>query len=286
MHQYFDKAHFFLLKQKSTTIIFGALILVGGLGWLDYASGYEINFLFIYLFPIALTVGYVNLGVSHAIAVLSIAVWVISNQWAGEEYTSAGILFWNALIQLVIFSTFVVLLNELKTSIAYKKTLAHTDSLTNLNNSSEFHRFVQMEIHRAQRYKSSFAVAYLDLDSFKQVNDKLGRVVGDYLLHYIAQSIKKILRKTDFTARIGGDEFAVLFPEIDEMGAKRAVEKMRDYLANKMTQNQTGVTFSIGIAYFPVPPSYSAEELIKKAEQLMVQAKMQGKNKVVFKQMK
>lgn len=285
MRPYFGKVHLLLLKQKSITIILGALIMVGVLGWLDYDSGHEITFLFFYIFPIALTVIYVNLVASHAIIALSIAVWVISNQQAGEEYTSEAIRFWNVLVQLVTFSMFAVLLNVLKISIAHKKTLAHTDSFTNLIDRSEFYRFVQMEIHRAQRYHSSFAVAYLDIDSFKHVNDKLGHAVGDYLLHYIAQSIKNSLRKTDLIARIGGDEFAVLFPEIDEKGAYRAVEKMRDYLANKMTQNQTSVTFSIVIAYFPTSPSYSVVELFIKAKQLMVKAKMQGKESIVFKQM-
>jgi diguanylate cyclase len=119
-----------------------------------------------------------------------------------------------------------------------------------------------------------FAVdSYIDIDSVKQVNNKLGHAAGDYLLRYIARSMKKMLRKTDFIARMGSDEFTVLFPEIDEKGVKRATEKLREYLANKMTQNQTDVTFSVEIACFLTSPQYSAEELVKKAYNLMAQAK-------------
>jgi diguanylate cyclase (GGDEF)-like protein len=225
------------------------------------------------------------MGTSFAITALCVAVWVFSNQWMGEGYSSEAISIWNTFIQLATFSIFAILLNELKNTISHKKALVYTDSLTGLNNRREFCRYLQMEIYRAQRYNSPFAVAYIDINSFKLINDKLGHAAGDYLLHYIGQSMKNSLRKTDFVARTGGDEFAVLFPEIDEKGAQCAMGKLREYLANKMTQDQTSVTFSMALAHFPVAPHYSAEELIKKAEQLMLQAKMQRKDGVVFKQM-
>ncbi|NTW09568.1 MAG: GGDEF domain-containing protein [Anaerolineaceae bacterium] len=176
-----------------------------------------------------------------------------------------------------------LLVSELKFVISREQTISRTDFLTGLNNRREFNRIAELEILRANRHKHHFAVAYIDLDLFKDVNDKLGHAAGDELLRSIAQIMRHTLRKTDVIARMGGDEFAILLSEVDGKGAKRAIEKVQERMLDKMKQDNTGVTFSIGLVYYTRPPK-SAEELLRGADNLMFRAKMHGKNKIVFEQ--
>lgn len=283
MRNLFGKLDSYFSELHGSIIIAISLVLVALLGWLDYLSGFEASFSFFYLIPIFLSALYTNVRFSLMITAVSILAWAFSNILAGQTHSSALILYWNALIRLGTFSMIALLVNELKFVITREQTISRTDFLTGLNNRREFNRVAQLEIMRAGRHKHHFAVAYIDLDLFKDVNDRLGHAAGDELLQTIAQIMRNTLRKTDVIARMGGDEFAILLTEIDGKGAKRAIEKVQERLLDKMSQDQTGVTFSIGLVYYTRPPK-SAEELLRGADNLMYRAKVHGKNKIVFEQ--
>ncbi len=158
--------------------------------------------------------------------------------------------------------------------------MALYDALTNLPNRLLFSDRLQSALYRASREQSQFAVLYLDLDKFKQVNDDAGHAVGDLLLQQAAERIKHAVRNSDTVARFGGDEFVVLLEHIDErVMAQTVAEKVR--LALNLPFALAGKQFyvypSIGISVFP---SHGKDEkqLLIAADRAMYQAKNAGGN--------
>jgi diguanylate cyclase (GGDEF)-like protein len=122
-------------------------------------------------------------------------------------------------------------------------------------------------------------VAYLDLDNFKEVNDRFGHSRGDSLLRLVAATIRTNLRKTDMVARLGGDEFALLLPETGYEPAAAVLRKIHQLLLGKMQRCGYPVTCSIGAVTF-LRPAESVEELIKRADACMYAAKRGGKDRM------
>jgi diguanylate cyclase (GGDEF)-like protein/PAS domain S-box-containing protein len=160
--------------------------------------------------------------------------------------------------------------------------IALFDVLTNLPNRLLFSDRLQSALYRASREQLQFAVLYLDLDKFKQVNDDAGHAVGDLLLQQAAERIKHAVRSCDTVARFGGDEFVVLLEHIDELSTAHAVaEKVR--LALNAPFALAGVQFyvypSIGISVFPAQ-GLDEKQLLLEADRAMYRAKNAGGNQV------
>jgi diguanylate cyclase (GGDEF)-like protein len=119
------------------------------------------------------------------------------------------------------------------------------------------------------------------LDNFKQINDRFGHAIGDSLLRVVAETITSNLRRTDIVARMGGDEFVVLFPETNQESARVAITKLRDSLLKTMEQNKWNVTFSIGAITFN-SFNATADELLRQVDELMYMVKAHGKNNIRF----
>jgi diguanylate cyclase (GGDEF)-like protein len=162
--------------------------------------------------------------------------------------------------------------------------LAYHDALTGLPNRSMFSKALSQSISEAQRYKRRLAVAFLDLDRFKQINDTLGHEAGDELLKEVAKRLKGCTRESDTVARLGGDEFVVLLPELeDEKYAAIVAQKILAAAArpfNLMGQ-EFRVTASIGISTYP-QDGLDEQTLTKNADIAMYQAKAEGKNNFQF----
>src|SRR5690554_4075278 len=132
--------------------------------------------------------------------------------------------------------------------------LAHHDSLTGLINRSVLNERIRQTIGLAQRSKDPFAVLFIDLNAFKQVNDTHGHEVGDVLLQQVSQRIKKQLRDTDTFARIGGDEFVVLLPQIkDRQGVMQIIARIEEAMAEpfQIQQHKLHSHVSQGAALYP-----------------------------------
>lgn len=166
--------------------------------------------------------------------------------------------------------------------IAEEKTkfIATHDVLTSLPNRFMFSNLLGHTIETAKRYSSRFCVFFIDLDRFKSINDAFGHQSGDRLLIDTAQRLKKCLRSSDVLARISGDEFVVLAPELDcEEAAGRVARKIISAIASPMDiQGQNCmVTASVGIAIYP-DHGEDEETLLKHADSAMYVAKEAGKN--------
>jgi diguanylate cyclase (GGDEF)-like protein len=158
-----------------------------------------------------------------------------------------------------------------------EKGLARTDSLTGALNSRSFYDVAQTEIDRCQRYHRPFALAYIDLDNFKAINDTFGHTTGDEALRTVATFIRQRTRRTDVLARLGGDEFGLLLPETTEQLARNVIGKIQEGLAQEMRRNAWPITFSIGVLSCTTAPPTS-DALIKMADELMYSVKREGKN--------
>lgn len=157
--------------------------------------------------------------------------------------------------------------------------LANHDHLTGLYNRRKFQHECEKIVNLAHRYNHQGALLFLDLDSFKFVNDTLGHQIGDALLKLIASELTKVLRDTDVAARIGGDEFAIIMSEIDEKGACRVAKKICEHFSNIYIPGvavKQGISTSIGIALFPAHGAI-AEDLLANADIAMYQAKDHGR---------
>ncbi len=160
--------------------------------------------------------------------------------------------------------------------------MAHTDPLTGINNRGYFMELLGMEMERAKRYGRPFSVLVLDLDHFKSVNDTRGHAAGDEALRSLCQVIKGSgLRNSDFIGRMGGEEFAVAFPETDCNGAMGAAEKVRMNLEKSEIVHDGSaffITASIGVSEYRVGDTL--ETVLSRADQAMYQAKASGRNRV------
>lgn len=172
---------------------------------------------------------------------------------------------------------------ELRESEARFRHLAQHDSLTSLPNLGLFHDRLQQALALAKRNKTRLALMFLDLDQFKPINDTLGHQVGDLLLKAVSERLQDCMRETDTVARIGGDEFVILLPVIEDEGhALLLAEKVRHLLSQSFDLAggySLSISSSIGVAIYP---EYGSDEmqLLKNADGAMYHAKQGGRNKV------
>ncbi len=161
-------------------------------------------------------------------------------------------------------------------------TLAHYDTLTNLPNRSLFWDRIGQALRHAKRLESGAAVLWLDLDGFKAINDTLGHAAGDALLQQVAERLKNRIRESDTVARMGGDEFAVILPDIAE--PERAMRVATELVASlaepfSLPQGTAHISGSVGVALYP-QHAETAETLTQCADMAMYTAKHAGKNQV------
>jgi diguanylate cyclase (GGDEF)-like protein len=158
--------------------------------------------------------------------------------------------------------------------------MAVTDSLTGLYVRRYLMVKLQEEIHRAERYNKPLSVVMVDLDRFKKINDTYGHDAGDRALKTISQFFQKNIRDIDAIGRYGGEEFVMLIPDADKKAAFCLAERLRKELAKVKLEDLPPITISLGIATYPSDGT-DIEELIKKADAAMYEAKRKGRNRAV-----
>src|SRR6266545_986148 len=162
--------------------------------------------------------------------------------------------------------------------------LANHDALTSLPNRAMFSEVLNLAIQNARRYNRNFAVLFIDLDRFKNINDTLGHEAGDRLLQEMGARLTQTVRASDVVARLGGDEFVVLVQEVSEARQVEAVaRKVLSTLVKPMViqKQECRVTASIGICMYP-SAAQDEQALMKNADIAMYRAKEDGKNNYKF----
>lgn len=160
-----------------------------------------------------------------------------------------------------------------------QRRIALHDPLTTLPNRAAWNERLELEVARQQRYGGQLSLAVLDVDHFKRINDSFGHLAGDRVLKIIANELRKRLRKTDFIARFGGEEFALLLPETPIEAGRQLLDTLRAGVEScpfHFKGARIQVTLSAGIASFA--PNDSAGQVFERADRALYRAKESGRN--------
>jgi diguanylate cyclase (GGDEF)-like protein len=282
------------LARHRPLVTAAALAAVVVIGWLDYVLPPSIGLTLAYLVPIV-AAGWWTTGRRTTAVAGAAALAVLVTDLASYGDGGLGVVAWNASSRLVIF--FVVGLgvtrmrrtqdqlaeatSHLARLVERERTLAMTDALTGLPNFRAFRRDVRAEVARRQRQGGPLVLAYLDLDNFKLVNDLYGHATGDDLLRQVGRLLERVVRPGDAVARVGGDEFAVIFADCGREDAERVAQRLIEAVKSAARPYpRAGVTASVGVACFDAAPR-NEDEALSQADDAMYEAKGGGKSRVV-----
>lgn len=211
---------------------------------------------------------------------------LISIPLFAEEKMSAVLYIEN--IPRAYFENFIILAGQfaiqLQKVILYKKVqeMSITDSLTEVSTRRYFLERASEEIRRSMRHKSNLSLLMLDLDHFKDKNDRFGHLVGDVVLKEVASILKSSLREIDIIGRLGGEEFAIMLTGTGKDGAFQVAERIRESIEGavfKAYDEVVSITVSAGISVFP-DDGVDIESLVESADKALYKAKESGRNKV------
>ena len=174
----------------------------------------------------------------------------------------------------------------LRRALFYQKVqdLTITDALTSIYCRRYFLERFNEELRRSKKNKSCLTFLMIDIDNFKQFNDRYGHLVGDAILRQVAKTISQAVRQIDFIGRYGGEEISVVLAETNKEQANFAAERIRQAIAGeviKVYDEELRVTVSIGVSTFP-DNALNMQNLIEMADRALYSAKETGKNKVCF----
>ncbi len=254
-----------------------AALMTALVGLVDFATGVELSVFPLYFMPVALIAWGFGRRLSFAIAALAMLSWETSNQLTGVHYSTPFVEAWNLIVQLGALIGFAVVVATLRTQIARETELSRFDALTGIANRRVFHERLEQELRRTRRTKKPLVIACIDVDDFKQVNDRGGHAAGDALLVRIAKAAQSICRESDLAARLGGDEFALLLPECEAADATSVLARLQTRLREPEEVGAPAVSLSIGAVCFADPPM-SSDEAMRTADALMYRVKHGGKN--------
>ena len=172
----------------------------------------------------------------------------------------------------------------IRRAILYRgvQELTIIDSLTNVFNRRYYLERFKEEIERSRKFNYKFSCLMIDIDYFKDFNDRYGHIVGDVILRELSRAIQENIRQIDLIGRYGGEEFSVVLTETDKDAARLAAERIRKAIEDRhirVYDEELKITVSIGISTYPYDGE-DIERLIDKADSALYQAKQAGRNKV------
>jgi diguanylate cyclase (GGDEF)-like protein len=257
--------------------IISSFIAISGL---DLYTGYFLSFSVFYAFPVVLMAWTIGKKSSVSLALLSSAVWITIGEFNGDVSFGGLTLIWNFCIRSLFLILFALVASELREQMRNEEYLADVDGLTGLLNRRSFYEFFEKLYANSKRYKHPMSFAYLDLDNFKSINDRLGHETGDEVLRLVSDIISQHIRQSDLASRLGGDEFAIVLTETGFDGADVTFKKLQSEVNAAMSERNWEVTMSIGaLSCISLPDKFT--EMISAADHLMFQVKKSGKNSLV-----
>jgi diguanylate cyclase (GGDEF)-like protein len=155
------------------------------------------------------------------------------------------------------------------------RLLADLDSLTGLHNRRYFHETLAREVDRAARYQRRLSLVIVDVDGFKEINDRIGHLAGDAVLAEIADRIRQVVRSADVPCRVGGDEFAVIVPEVEVGQAQQLVRRIQRAVSAQPIARAGRVRVSAGVA--DLQPNDSPTTLFERGDESLYATKHAGK---------
>lgn len=272
--------------------VLAGLAAVGAVGWLDHVTGPHIGVSLFYLVPIVVVSARAGTAAGVAVAALAAATWFVDDRFDAVDPLPASM--WNGATRLAIFVGIGWLvsrqreavrrldaLNQRLRELADREArLARVDPLTELPNARGFMETLRVELARARRAGHAVALLAVDLDNFKQVNDRHGHERGDECLREAARALRGAVRGADVPARLGGDEFAVLLCDTAPADVDAAAARICAAVAAVGGRYPgCGLGASVGLVHLAEPPA-DAAELLRLADAAMYEAKRDGKGRV------
>lgn len=200
-----------------------------------------------------------------------------------EDTQNANIFSQSDLRLLIIISNlFSIIIQNAYFYLQIQK-LAITDGLTQTYVHTYFHERLEADLERIKNNKLNLSLLLIDIDHFKQCNDKYGHLAGDIILERISRILKESIRTIDMLSRYGGEEFAIYLLETNKQGALTMAERLREKIEKSyfnIDAKEIKVTISIGVSGYPID-AQTKNELIEKADIALYEAKQQGRNKVI-----
>ncbi len=259
-------------KHGSIWIVGCCLLLTILIGMTRYLTGPELAFSLFYLLPITLATKQSGYRSGILISISSAVTWLLADLSMAPLYRNGSIPFVNAASRLVVFLIVTRTIWALQMAVEEQRVLAHSDPLTKAANRRAFFEASERALKLARRFGYPLSVLYLDLDHFKEVNDRHGHHAGDELLCIVTQCVRRHIREIDLLARMGGDEFCVLLIDSPPASAIKIARELKAQISASMNQYQWPVAVSIGAATFISIPD-TVLEMVSFCDELMYSAK-------------
>ncbi len=253
--------------------------LAAGVFVLNVRTGADLRLGILYVVPVLLAASYDGLGwgIAFALATTLLRFGVGIDQMPLDTSLQVRIL--NEAAYLTVVGVAIAGLSQLRRTQSQLRLLATHDPLTTVLNARAFASQLAQELGRNRRYGRPLALIYLDLDDFKKVNDAHGHATGDAVLRLVADAMRSAVRQADVVGRLGGDEFGVLMPETDGTLAHAVATRLAGGIRT-VFRGTPSVTASIGVVAVSGTEAGS-DELLRKADQAMYEAKRAGKDRVI-----
>jgi diguanylate cyclase (GGDEF)-like protein len=254
-----------------------AAVAVLLIAYVDYVTGVELRVFPLYFLPVLVVSLRLGRWPGLATAAACAAAWDLARRLPGLHGSQSAIDIANLFVMAIAFAVVALLGAAQRGWLERERALSRTDGLTGLLNGRGFYEAAAVELARSSRYRHPLTVAYVDLDDFKEVNDRYGHTRGDAVLVAVARAMRRACRSTDLVGRLGGDEFVILFPETGREAAEPALVKLRSRVQEVARADGHAVTVSVGSVSFADPPG-DVEVLVHEADRAMYAAKGGGKD--------
>ncbi len=257
------------------------LLVLGLVFWFDHATGPEFALSIFYVIPVAMAFLYGNNRAGVALALAAGIGSLVLELAFGTHHAGYTVHYWNSAVRFVIFLAMASSLAALRSALERERQLSRLDPVTGILNVRAFYELSDWRLGLARRDGRPFTLAFVDIDDFKAVNDRLGHSAGDGILRTLAQAMENSVRATDVVARLGGDEFVLLLPDAGSEEAATATRRLVRNLEAAASQAPCSVTLSVGAVTFHAFDE-SVDQMIHRADMLMYRAKRNGKSAVCF----
>ncbi len=257
--------------QRMLVACIGVVVLIGVA---DIMTGSQYFLTAPYIVPISIAAWRTGWKRAVFVALIAISALLLADISDPLSDVSIVALLWNQVARFMVFTFIIVLISSLRDARHHAEVMARTDVLTGIANLFAFREASDRELDRARREGQPLTLLFLDIDDFKIVNDFHGHSSGDEVLRRIARALCYAVRRDDFVARVGGDEFVVLLPRTDANGAAHVIDRVTNRLAAISRPDGTPLTCTIGSATHNPAPT-TIDEMLQEADQAMYQVKAQ-----------
>jgi diguanylate cyclase (GGDEF)-like protein len=252
-------------------LLIGCLVVMFSICAADWLDGSQIWLYVFYVFPLAM-IAYRCANMRFALAGLAIAL-VLQGITLGAYGIPAILILVNLAIAFTSGTLLILLARIARANVLRALDLAARDALTGVDNRRGFESALAREIDRQRRYGGVFSLIVLDLDKFKQLNDRHGHLAGDCALIEVANTLRQAVRHVDTIARIGGDEFAIVLPNTSSGSCQTVLEHIETMMRRSRSENGFVLTASIGCMTFEAAPA-SLSSALEAADRAMYQQKI------------